>query len=52
MGEPEQTDEELDKKTTVPMTKRTRNRVNGYGKKGETWDALMNRMMDELEGKR
>jgi hypothetical protein len=37
-------------KTTIPLNKGTRDRVRDYGKKGESWDSLMNRIMNELEG--
>ncbi len=36
-------------KTTVPMKKVSRDRVRSYGRKGESWDSLANRIMDELE---
>lgn len=35
-------------KTTVPLLKPTRNRVKDYGKKGESWDDLFNRIMDTI----
>ena len=33
--------------TTVPLTKTTRDRLRSLGKKGESYDALLNRLMDE-----
>jgi len=35
-------------KTTIPIKKITRDRIKSYGKKGESWDDLMNRIMDEI----
>lgn len=32
--------------TTIPLSKRTRDRLRGLGKKGETYDELLNRLMD------
>lgn len=32
--------------TTIPITKTTRDRLRGIGRKGETWDALVNRLVD------
>src|SRR5581483_2661105 len=32
--------------TTVPLTKATRDRLRALGKKGETYDELLNRLMD------
>jgi hypothetical protein len=32
--------------TTIPLTKATRDRLRGLGKKGESYDALLNRLMD------
>ena len=32
--------------TTIPLTKATRDRLRGLGKKGESYDQLLNRMMD------
>jgi len=32
--------------TTIPLTKGTRDRLRALGKKGETYDDLLNRMMD------
>jgi|WetSurMetagenome_2_1015567.scaffolds.fasta_scaffold05947_3 hypothetical protein len=39
---------EEDKKTTIPIKMRTRDRIKAYGKKGESWDGLMNRIMDDI----
>lgn len=35
--------------TTIPIQKGTRDRLRGIGRKGESWDALLNRMLDERE---
>ena len=32
--------------TTIPLNKATRDRLRGLGRKGETYDALLNRLMD------
>ncbi|MEA3199666.1 MAG: hypothetical protein QOE90_1094 [Thermoplasmata archaeon] len=32
--------------TTIPLTKATRDRLRSLGKKGETYDELLNRLMD------
>lgn len=32
--------------TTIPLTKMTRDRLRTLGKKGETYDELLNRLMD------
>ena len=32
--------------TTIPLTKATRDRLRALGKKGESYDQLLNRMMD------
>jgi len=36
-------------KTTIPCKKVTRIRFKDFGKKGESYDHLMNRTLDELE---
>jgi hypothetical protein len=36
-------------KTTIPCKKTTRIRVKDYGKKGESYDHLLNRIMDMIE---
>ena len=36
--------------TTIPLTKRTRDRLRGFGRKGESYDTLLNRIMDGLDG--
>lgn len=41
-------DEDKDK-TTIPCKKTTRIRVKDLGKKGESYDHLINRKLDELE---
>lgn len=35
--------------TTIPLTKATRDRLRAIGKKGETYDALLNRLIDIYE---
>lgn len=32
--------------TTIPLTKATRDRLRALGRKGETYDELLNRLMD------
>lgn len=32
--------------TTIPLTKATRDRLRALGRKGESYDTLLNRMMD------
>jgi hypothetical protein len=32
--------------TTIPLTKPTRDRLRSLGKKGESYDVLLNRLMD------
>jgi hypothetical protein len=32
--------------TTIPLTKPTRDRLRALGKKGESYDTLLNRLMD------
>lgn len=34
-------------KTSIPLKKETRERLRRYGKKGETWDELVNRILQE-----
>jgi len=34
--------------TTITLTKETRDRLKSYGNKGETWNELVNRVLDEL----
>lgn len=42
----EQTDQvkQIEEKTTIPLRKTTRNILKDFGKKGETWDALILRL--------
>lgn len=35
--------------TQVYLLKSTRERLRTFGKKGETWDELLNRLMDERD---
>lgn len=32
--------------TTIPLSKQTRDRLRALGRKGETYDGLLNRLMD------
>lgn len=34
--------------TTIPVTKDVRDRLKQYGKKGETYNDILNRLMDEV----
>ena len=36
--------------TTIPIQKLTRDRLRNVGRKGESWDKLLNRLLDEREG--
>ena len=36
-------------RTTVPLEQRTRDRLKRYGSKGESYDQVLNRLMDFLE---
>lgn len=38
-----------DDKTTLPCKKVTRIRIKDYGKKGESYDHLINRILNELD---
>lgn len=35
--------------TTIKVTPQTRDRLKALGTKGETYDALVNRLLDEIE---
>lgn len=37
--------------TTIPLGKPTRDRLRKLGRKGETYDALLNRIMDVYENR-
>lgn len=37
--------------TTIPLLKPTRDRLRTIGKKGETYDQLVNRLIDVYEGR-
>lgn len=37
--------------TTIPLSKATRDRLRALGRKGETYDALLRRLMDSYEEK-
>lgn len=37
--------------TTIPLGKTTRDRLRGLGRKGETYDQLLTRLMDSYEEK-
>jgi hypothetical protein len=47
--EPIVTQNVTDDKTTIPCKKSTRIRIKDWGKKGESYDHLLNRVFDELE---
>lgn len=34
--------------TSIPLRKETRDKLRRYGIKGETWDQLVNRILDEV----
>ena len=36
--------------TTIPLTKTTRDRLRSAGRKGESYDALINRLLDRSDG--
>ena len=36
-------------RSTVEIKKETRERLKGYGKKGETYDKLLNRLLDDVD---
>lgn len=38
-----------EEETSIPLKKSTRARLKELGKKDESWDGLLNRMMDEIE---
>ncbi len=38
-----------DEITSIRITKKTRERLARLGNKGETWDTLVNRLIDEVE---
>jgi len=37
------------KYTTISIKKNTKNRLEKYGRKGQTWDELINEILDEIE---
>lgn len=37
--------------TTIPLSKPTRDRLRALGRKGETYDDLLNRLMDVYAGR-
>jgi len=37
--------------TTIKVTSTTRDRLKAMGMKGETYDALLNRLIDEIEAR-
>ena len=39
----------MNEKTTIPVSKKVRERLKKYGNKGETYDELLNRLLDEVE---
>jgi hypothetical protein len=38
-------------RTTIQITKKTRNRLDAMGKRRESYDLILNRLMDIIEGK-
>jgi hypothetical protein len=36
--------------TTIPVADETKRRLSEHGEHQETWDELVNRMLDEVEG--
>lgn len=36
--------------TTIPLSKGTRDRLRSAGRKGESYDALINRLLDAKDG--
>jgi hypothetical protein len=38
-------------KTTIQLEEKTRDRLKGFGKKGESYDDIVIRLMDIAEGK-
>ena len=38
-------------RTSISLDTSTRDRLMGFGKKGETYDTIVNRLMDESESK-
>ena len=43
--------EELDASTTIALSMETRDRLKDLGKKGETYDTIINRLIDLSVGK-
>jgi hypothetical protein len=39
----------MNTKTQILLHKTTRERLRTFGKKGETWDEVLNRLMDEVD---
>ncbi len=37
--------------TTIKVSPGTRDRLKAFGTKGETYDALLNRLLDEIEAR-
>jgi hypothetical protein len=38
-------------RTTIQITKKTRDRLDAMGKRRESYDMILNRLMDTIEGK-
>ena len=36
---------------TITLKRTTKERLKGYGRMGESYDALINRILDQVEGK-
>ena len=43
--------ENLEELTQIAVTKQTRERIKEYGKKGETYDEILNKLLDKIENK-
>lgn len=41
----------MDPITTIPLRRSTRERLRAFGRKGETYDALLLRMLDAIESR-
>ena len=41
----------MSERTTIPLSRETRDLLKDLGKKGETWDALVRRLIREVQEK-
>jgi hypothetical protein len=39
----------MEENTTIALKKSTRDRLKKYGKKGDSWNTLLNELMDEVD---